>query len=74
MMWYFFGGFTGTLGLLMVLDSAYCGGFKVSALLAALASIPVAEAVKMLASGATLAVAVSRRRKREGGGGSIFNA
>jgi hypothetical protein len=34
------------------------GGFKMSALLAALASVPAAEAVKMLASGATLAVAV----------------
>jgi hypothetical protein len=41
--------------------------FKVSALLAALAAVPPAEAVKMLSCGATLAVAVftatkSRRR------------
>ena len=34
------------------------GGFKVSALLAALAAVPAVEAAKMLASGATVAVAV----------------
>ena len=45
----------------------FCEDFEMNALLVALASVPPAEAVKMLSSGAMLAIAIYKAAKMERG-------